>query len=67
MPKQEISGWRARIPAAVATLTAATVERAARLLDKASQAVPLHRAKGTGQEGTPSQGERTPSSRDDTH
>jgi hypothetical protein len=70
MPKQEVSGWRARIPAAVASMTAATIERAARLLDKASHAVPLHRAKGAGQnEGTPTppQSERAPGSRDDTH
>jgi hypothetical protein len=69
MPKQEVSFWRARIPAAVASMTATTRERAARLLDKASHAVPLRRTKGAGQEGTPtpSQSEPAPATRDDTH
>ena len=66
MPKQDISGWRARIPAAVASVTAATVERAARLLDKAGQAVPLRRSKSAGP-AQPPQSAPTQASRDDTH
>ena len=66
MPKQQGSGPRARIPAAVAAATAATIERAARLLDRASKAVPLRRAKKPGEsQAAPAQGS-TPS-RDDTH
>jgi hypothetical protein len=45
MPKQDGAGLRARIPAAVASATAATIAQATRWLEKAQQAVPLRRAK----------------------
>jgi hypothetical protein len=68
MPKQDLAGWRARLPATVASVTAATIERAARLIDKASQAVPLHRTKRTGPDAPqPPEGGTAPTSRDDTH
>lgn len=70
MPKQENTGLRARIPAAIASATAATVERAARLLDRASQAVPLRRVKNSSaseRAASPTQSGPAQSSRDDTH
>jgi hypothetical protein len=64
MTKQEQSGLRARIPAAIA----ATVQQAARLLDRASQAVPMRRAKNPGNPpASPPPGNAEPRSRDDTH
>ena len=68
MPKQENTGLRARIPAAIASATAATVERAARLLERASQAVPLRRVNRPGQRpASASQDGAAQGNRDDTH
>ena len=68
MPNKESAGLRARIPAAIAAATAATVQQAHRLLDKASQVVPLRRAKAPDQRPTaPPPGGAAPGNRDDTH
>jgi len=56
---------RDRIPAAIAVATAATIAQAARLLDRASGAVPLRRAKREADRAEPTQ-DRAPG-RDDTH
>jgi hypothetical protein len=64
MARQEGTGPRARIPAAVAAATAAALEGAARLLEKASQVVPLRRVKKA---ESPAPQSGAGHSRDDTH
>jgi hypothetical protein len=64
MARQEGTGPRARIPAAVAAATAAALEGAARLLEKASQVVPLRRVKKA-ENPAPQSG--AGHGRDDTH
>jgi hypothetical protein len=66
MPKQENTGLRARIPAAVAAATAATMQQAARLLERASQAVPLRRVRKEGEQQAPQPGPER-SRNEDTH
>lgn len=72
MPTQGNAGLRARIPAAIAAATTATMERAARLLQEANQAIQARRAKAGWPGGSPSSSRRGPANNersggDDTH
>jgi hypothetical protein len=62
MPKHEGAGLRQRIPAVVASATAATIAQASRLLEKAQKAVPLRRTKKRDEPATSEEMRR-----DDTH
>ena len=68
MPSEEDTGLRARIPAAIADATTATLERASRLLHDAGQAIQARRMKA----GWPGDTRRGPTANersggDDTH
>jgi hypothetical protein len=72
MPSQGSAGLRARIPAALAAVTTATMERASRLLQEANQAIQARRAKSGWPGGTPLSQRRGPANNersggDDTH
>jgi hypothetical protein len=65
MPRQSYTELRARIPAAIAAATAATVERAARLLQDATQAIQARRMKSPPPAAPEKSGPQP--GRDDTH
>ena len=67
MPKPEGPGRRARIPGVGAAATAATVAQAARLLERASQAVPLRRVNKPGEQPQAPQPGPERSRNEDTH